>query len=73
MCINGRRCVYCSECNVVSNESDESSPTLCNYSVRSVVNLCTLGVPGVLNCDDICMCVVNKQFELFLIAFMLTC
>ena len=34
------------------------------------------GVLGFLNCDDICMRVVNKQFvllELFLIPFMLTC
>ena len=34
------------------------------------------GELGFLNCDDICMCVVNKQFELFefvLIPFMLTC
>ena len=30
---------------------------------------------GFLNCDDICMCVVNTQFELleFLSPFMLTC
>ena len=31
---------------------------------------------GLLNCDDICMCVVNKQFELLefvLIPFMLNC
>ena len=34
------------------------------------MKLCTLGVfalwgeLGFLNCDDICMCVVNKQFEL---------
>ena len=31
---------------------------------------------GFLNCDDICMCVLNKQFELLEIAFipfMLTC
>ena len=37
--------------------------------MRTVVNLCTLGVfcfsgeLGFLNCDDICMCVVNKQLE----------
>ena len=40
---------------------------MCNLSVRTVVKLCTvwrfpLGVR--LNCDDICMCIVNKQFEL---------
>ena len=57
-------------------------PVLCNLSARTVVKLCTLGVCftgelGFLNCDDICMCVVNKQFELrefvFLIPFMLNC
>ena len=32
-------------------------PALCNLSARTVVELCTLGF---LNCDDICMCVVNK-------------
>ena len=39
-------------------------PALCNLSARTVVKLCTLGVLGFLNCDDICMCVVNNQFEL---------
>ena len=34
---------------------------------------CLRGEPGFLNCDDICTCVVNKQFELeFLIQFMFT-
>ena len=43
---------------------------LCFLSVRTVVTLCTLGVFALgvslvsTNCDDICMCVVNKQFEL---------
>ena len=34
-----------------------------------------MGELGFLNCDDVCMCVVNKQFELleFLSPFMLTC
>ena len=34
-----------------------------------------MGEFGFLNCDDICMRVVNMQFELleFLIPFMLTC
>ena len=36
------------------------SPALCNLSMRTVVKLCT----GFLNFDDICMCVMNKQFEL---------
>ena len=37
--------------------------------------VCFRGELGFMNCDDICMCVVNKQFELleFLIPFMLTC
>ena len=29
------------------------------------------GEPGFLNCDDVCMCVVNKQFELFFYFFRL--
>ena len=44
VCIDGRRYVCCSECNVVSNECNESTPALCNLSVRTVVKLCTLGV-----------------------------
>ena len=45
-------------------------PALCNLSVRTAVKLCILGCfgfrgeLGILNCDDVCMCVVNKQFEL---------
>ena len=45
-------------------------PALCNLSVRTAGKLCILGVLtlgdelGFLNCDDVCMCVVNKQFEL---------
>ena len=32
------------------------------------------GELGFLNCDDICMCVVNKQFELLeFVPFMLIC
>ena len=48
---------------------------LCNLSLRTVVKLCTLGVLtlwgelGFLNCDDVCMCVVNKQFELLEFVF----
>ena len=55
VCINIRRYVCCSECDVVSNECNEL---------------------GFLNCDDVCMCVVNKQFELLEFVsdpFMLTC
>ena len=33
---------------------------LCNLSARTVVKcVCFRGEFGVLNCDDICMCVVN--------------
>ena len=42
-------------------------PALCNLSVRTDVKLCSFGFRGelgFLNCDDVCMCVVNKQFEL---------
>ena len=47
-------------------------PALCNLSVRTVVKLCTLGIfteLGFLNCNDFCMCVVNKQFELLKFVF----
>ena len=37
VCIDGRRYVCCSECNVVSS-------ALCNPSARTVVKLCTMGV-----------------------------
>ena len=49
-------------------------PALCNLSLRIVVKLSTLGVLalgelGFLNCDDIGMCVVNKQFDLLELVF----
>ena len=31
--------------------------------------VCFRGELGLLNCDDICMCVVNKQFELLGLVF----
>ena len=31
--------------------------------------VCFSGELGFLNCDDICMCVVNKQFELLKFVF----
>ena len=31
--------------------------------------VCFMGELGFLNCDDICMCVVNKQFELLEFVF----
>ena len=38
-------------------------PVLCNLSARTVLKYFR-GELGFLNCDDICMCVVNEQFEL---------
>ena len=73
VCIDGRRYVCCSECNVVSHE-----PTLLHYAtcrqphggeVMYFGCVCFRGELGFLNCDDICMCVVNKQFELFEFVF----
>ena len=70
VCINSQRYVCCSECDVVSNECNE--PTFC--LVQPVgAHCCEVmyfgcfgfrGELGFLNCDDVCMCVVNKQFEL---------
>ena len=59
----------CSECNVVSNECNE--PTSCLVQPIGA-HCCEVmyfgcfgfrGELGFLNCDDVCMCVVNKQFE----------
>ena len=70
VCINGRRYVCCGECYVVSVECDEHTSCI----VQPIVAHCSevmyfgcfdlKGVIGFLNCDDVCMCVVNKQFEL---------
>ena len=70
VCINSRRYVCCSECDVVSNECNE--PTSCLVQPIGV-HCCEVmyfgcfgfrGELGFLNCDDVCMCVVNKQFGL---------
>ena len=75
VCIDGRRYVCCSECNVVSNECNEPSSCL----VKSIGThggevmyfgcVCFRGELGFLKCGDICMCVVNKQFELLEFVF----
>ena len=70
VCINSRRYVCCRECNVVSNECNE--PTSClvqpiGAHCCEVMYFRCCGFRGelaFLNCDDACMCVVNKQFEL---------
>ena len=69
VCINNRRYVSCCECDVVTNECNE--PTFC--LVQPIGAHCSevmyfgcfgfRGERGFLNCD-VCMCVVNKQFEL---------
>ena len=82
VCINGRWYVCCGEFYFVSNECNE--PTSCivqpigthGGEVMYFGCVCFRGELGFLNCDDICMGVVNKQFELLkfvLIPFMLTC
>ena len=70
VCINGRRCVCCGECYGVYNECDE----LTSCIVQPIVAHCCevmyfgcfdfRGELGFLNCDDVCMCVENNQFEL---------
>ena len=75
VCINGRRYVCSSECNIVSIECNE--PTSCllqpiGSHCCEVMYVGCFGFRGALsflNCDDICMCVVNKQFELLGIVF----
>ena len=82
VCVYGRRYVCCGECYVVSNECDE--PTSC--LVQPIAAHCCevmcfgcfdfRGELGFLNSDDVCMCVVNKQFELLEFvseSVMLTC
>ena len=70
VCIAGRRYVCCSECNVVFIECNE--PT--SYLVQPIGThggevmyfgcVCFRVELDFLNCDYICMCVANKQFEL---------
>ena len=75
VCIDSRRYVCCSECYVVSNECDEPI----SFLVQPIgMHCCEVmyfgyfgftGEHGFLNCADICMCVVNKQFELLEFVF----
>ena len=75
VCINGRSYACCGECYVVTNECDE--PTSCLVQPIGA-HCCEVMYFGCfdfrseldfLNCDDICMCVVNKQFELLEFVF----
>ena len=65
VCMNGRRYVCCSECNVVSNECNEPVQPIGTHGgeVMYVGCVCFRGELGFLNCYDIYMCVVNNQFE----------
>ena len=75
VCIDGRRYVCCSEYNVVSNECNE--PTSCLVQPigthgGDVMYFGCVFLRGQLafpNCEDICMCVVNEQFELLEFVF----
>ena len=75
VCINGRRYVCCSECNVVSNDCNESTSCLVQPigmhggKVMYFGCVCFRGELGFLNWDDICICLVNKQFELLEFVF----
>ena len=73
--IDGRMYVCYSECNVVSNECSELTSCLVQPVGTHVGKVmyfgcvCFRGELGFLNCDDICMCVVNEQFELLKFVF----
>ena len=62
--------VCCGECNVVSNECNEPTSCLVQpigahcYEVMYFGCFGFRSELGFLNSDDVCMCVVNKQFEL---------
>ena len=70
VCINSRKYVCCSECDVVSNECNEHTSCLVQPIGAHCCEVMYFGCSGFrgelgfLNCDDICMYVVNKQFEL---------
>ena len=66
VCINSRRYVCCSECDVVSNESTSCLLQPIGAHCCEVMYFWCVGFRGelgFLNCDDVCMCVVNKQLD----------
>ena len=67
VCIDGRRYVCCSECNVVSCLLQPIGSHCCEVMYFGCFGF--RGELGFLNCDDVCMCVVNKQFELLEFVF----
>ena len=70
MCINSRRYVCCRKCDVVSNEYNEPTSCTVQHIGAHCCEVMYFGCfvfrdeLGFLNCDDVCMWVVNKQFEL---------
>ena len=62
VCIDGRMYGCCSKCNVVSIGTHGGE-------VMYFGCVCFRGELGFLNCDDICICVVNKQYELLEFVF----
>ena len=75
VCINDRMYAFFCECYVVSKESDEHTSCLVQPigahggEVMYFRSFCFRGEFGFMNCDDICMCVVNKPFELIYFGF----
>ena len=75
VCINSRRYVCCSECDGVSNEYNEPTSCLGQPIGAHYCEIMYVGCFGFrgelvfLNCDDVCMCVVKKQFELLEFVF----
>ena len=72
VCINGRRYVCCSECNVVFNECTPCLlQPISTHGGEGMYFGCVRfrGELGFLNCGDIFMCVVNKQFQLHKFVF----
>ena len=68
--VYGRRYVSYGECYVVSNECDEPTSCLVQPIVAHCCEVVYFGCfdfrveLGFLNCNDVCLCVVDKQFEL---------
>ena len=75
VCINGRTYICCGECYVVSDECDEPTSCLVQHIVAHCCEVMYFGCfdfrgeLGLLNCDDVCMCLVNKQFGLLEFVF----
>ena len=75
VCINGRRYMYCRECNVVSIECTEPISCLMQPigthrgEVMYFGCVCFRDELSLLNCGDICLCVMDKQFELLEFVF----